>query len=163
MVYKTGFSYKIERFKYLNYCNKYINDNMITLLELKVKTKVIAKKTKQFAQAVIGNSLFQLLLIALILLPFAYLNLKGWYELLYVIFGLVLFLTFLVLHEGEVADIYATFAFILFIIALIFYIPSVIFITSPPHPITNPLINFFIFFSFDFMLASFLYMFGENG
>ena len=124
--------------------------NMPTLLKLKVKTKLMAKK-------LIGNSLFQLFLIALILLPFAYLNLKGWYELLYVVLGFVLFFVFLTIHE-DLFGFYLTIAIILFIIALFFYIPSALFITQPPHPITNTLINFFIFFSFDFMLASFIYM-----
>jgi len=76
----------------------------------------LAKKTKGFAKALIGNSLFQFLLIVLILLPFAYLNLKGWYEFLYVIFGLVLFLIFLKRHED-----YMIIAFTLFIIAGIYY------------------------------------------
>jgi len=135
--------------------------NMPNSLEIKVKARIKAKKTKQFAQAIIGNSLFQFLLIVLILLPFAYLNLKGWYELLYVIFGLILFLIFLGLHEGEVADGYAGIAIILFIIAGIYYVyvamPSP-FGNYKPHPITNPLINFFMFFSFDFMLASIIYI-----
>jgi len=130
---------------------------MPSLLELKVKTKIIGKKTKQFAQAVIGNSLFQLLLIALILLPFAYLNLKGWYELLYVIFGLILFLIFLKKHED-----YMIIAFTLFLIASVYYVDVAVmpstFNNFNPVSITNPLINFFIFFSFDFMLASFIYM-----
>jgi len=132
--------------------------NMPTLLKLKVKTKL-------FAKAVIGNSLFQFLLIILILLPFAYLNLKGWYELLYVIFGFILLFTFLVLHEGEVAGVYAGIAFILFIIAVVYYVyvamPSPFGSLNPP-PITNPLINFFIFFSFDFMLASFIFYLISN-
>jgi len=124
--------------------------NMPTLLKLKVKTKLFAKK-------LIGNSVFQLFLIALILLPFAFLNLKGWYELLYVIFGLVLFLIFFASHDKDYFYFYFSIAIILFIIALFFYIPSAVFITQPPHPITNPLINFFIFFSFDFLLSSIIY------
>jgi len=123
---------------------------MPTLLKLKVKTKLFAKK-------LIGNSLFQLLLIALILLPFAYLNLKGWYELLYVIFGLVLLLIFLSMNED-----YMPLAFILFIIAGIYYLEVAVMPTSfnnfKPLTITNPLTNFFIFFSFDFMLATLIYM-----
>jgi len=126
--------------------------NMPTLLKLKVKTKL-------FAKTLIGNSLFQFLLIVLILLPFAYLNLKGWYELLYAIFGLILFFIFLVLHEGEVSDIYVAFAFILFIIALILFSE----IIGPFHLLkSSTLINFFIFFSFDFMLASIIFYLISN-
>jgi len=125
---------------------------MPSLLELKVKTKVFAKKTKQFAKAVIGNSLFQLLLIALILLPFSYLNLQGWYELLYVIFGLALFLTFLIKKDES---LYFALAVVLFIIAFFLYSAIV-----GPLPLLkpSPLINFFIFFSFDFMLANIIYV-----
>jgi len=129
---------------------------MTTLLKLKVKTRILAKKTKGFAKALIGNSLFQFLLIVLILLPFAFLNLKGWYEFLYVIFGLVLFLIFLKRHED-----YMIIAFTLFIIAGIYYVEVAVMPTAFNNykvvPITNPLINFFIFFSFDFMLASIIY------
>jgi len=129
--------------------------NMLTLLKLKVKTKLTAKE-------LIGSSFIQFLLIALILLPFAFLNLKGWYEFYYVIFGLILFLIFLVWHEEEVAGVYIVLAFILFIIAGLYYV-NVAVMPSPFNnynvvPITNPLINFFIFFSFDFMLASLIYM-----
>jgi len=132
-------------------------------LEIKVKARIMAKKTKLFAKALISNSLFQFLLITLILLPFAYLNLKGWYELLYVIFGLILFLIFLNKH-GE----YIIIAFTLFLIAGIYYInvavmPST-FNNYKVVPITNPLTNFFIFFSFDFMLANIIYMvLNDNG
>jgi len=129
---------------------------MLTLLKAKVKTRIMAKKTKEFAKELIGISFIQFLLIALILLPFAYLNLKGLYELLYVIFGLILFLIFLKKHED-----YISLAFILFIIAGIYYVyvalPSPFGSLNPP-PITNPLTNFFIFFSFDFMLATIIYI-----
>ena len=130
---------------------------MLTLLKLKVKTKIIAKKTKEFAQAIIGNSFIQFLLIALILLPFAYLNLKGWYEFFYVIFGVILFLMFLAKHED-----YMIIAFALFIIAGIYYVDVGVMPTTFNNykvvPITNPLTNFFIFFSFDFMLATIIYI-----
>jgi len=118
--------------------------------KLKVKLKSMRKKAS-------ANPLFQLFLIALILLPFAYLNLKGWYEFLYVIFGLILFLKFLKKHEDYIA-----LAFILFIIAGIYYVNVAVMPTSFNNykvvPITNPLINFFIFFSFDFMLANIIYL-----
>ena len=125
--------------------------NMPTLLKLKVKTKLFAKE-------LIGNSLFQFLLIVLILLPFAYLNLKGWYEFLYVVFALILFLIYLKAHD-DYFELYFTLSIILFITAgLVYYhIAYLTKLNAPPQNITNPLINFFIFFSFDFMLANIIY------
>jgi len=126
--------------------------NMPTLLKLKVKANILGHKANKVAGKLIEISLFQLFLIALILLPFAFLNLKGLYELLYVVFGLILFLIFLSLHKDK-DFVFFFLAIILFIIAGVIYLQ----LDGPLQNITNPLINFFIFFSSDFMLANIIY------
>jgi len=123
--------------------------------KLKVKLKLMRKKAS-------ANPLFQLFLIAVILLPFAFLNLKGWYEFYYVIFALILFLIYLKANE-DYFSWYFVLSIILFITAgLVYYhIAYLTKLNAPPQNITNPLLNFFIFFSFDFMLANIIYFIYE--
>jgi len=125
------------------------------ITKLKVKLKLMRKKAG-------ANPLFQLFLIAVILLPFAFLNLKGWHEFYYVIFALILFLVYLKANE-DYFDWYFTLSIILFITAgLVYYhIAYLTKLNAPPQNITNPLLNFFIFFSFDFMLANIIFFIYE--
>jgi len=73
-----------------------------------------------------------------------------------------LFLIFFASHDEEHFEFYGFIAFILFIIAGIYYVNVAVMPTTFNNykvvPITNPLTNFFIFFSFDFMLATIIYM-----
>jgi len=134
--------------------------------KLKVKTKLFFKKIVPVKKNVVIDEppkehnvlipILQFALIVLILLPFSYLKLTGWNEVYYVIFALFLFSGFILLNSQHFTIILVL-SVILFIIAGIIYMSSIspsvnphnsLFAYSYKSNIKNPLINFFIFFSF---------------